>query len=150
MTKTNISLSKSVVRRQIRELRLSNLFMTMSEIARKINISRQRVHQILKDEGLPTKHQIRKYLYQCPVCGTISPFKFCSKQCKKQWQMIPIVCTRCGKLFFRDRHQFFLNYPHHNDGLFCSKICTGKWIAEQYGFRHVPNIARPQKIISAK
>ena len=138
MTKTNISLSKSVVRRQIRELRLSNLFMTMSEIARKINISRQRVHQILKDEGLPTKHQIRKYLYQCPVCGTISPFKFCSIECKKQWQRIPIICTRCGKLFFRDRHQFFINYPHHNDVLFCSKICTGKWIAEQYGFRQCP------------
>ena len=140
MTKTNASLSKSDVRARVRELRISDLFMTMSEIGQNVNVSRQRVFQILKEEGLPTRHRIRKYLYECPVCGTISPFKFCSKQCKKQWLMIPIVCTGCGKLFFRDRHQFFINYPHHNDGLFCSKICTGKWIAEHYGFKKHPDL----------
>jgi hypothetical protein len=136
--KTNPSLSKPYIRTRVKELRSCDLFMTMSEIGKKLNISRQRVFQILKEEGLPTRRRIRKYLYECPVCGTISAFKFCSKECKKQWQMIPIVCTRCGKLFYRNRHQFFINYPHHNDGLFCSKICCGKWFAEHHGFQRYP------------
>jgi len=143
-TKTKTSLSEDV-RTRVKELRSSDLYMTMSEIGKKVNISRQRVFQILTAEGLPTKHRIRKYLYECPVCGTISAFKFCSKECKKQWQIIPIVCTRCGKLFYRTRHQFFINYPHHNDGLFCSKKCTGRWFAEQYGFQRHPEHSATSK-----
>jgi len=141
---TNI-MSESTTRKQVRELRLSDLFLTMSEIGQKVDISRQRVFQILKEEGLPTKHRTREYLYECPVCGTMSPFKFCSIECKKQWQMIPIVCTRCGKLFFRSSHQFFINYPHHSDGLFCSKACTGKWFAERYGFQRYPEHSATSK-----
>ena len=133
--KTNASISKSDVRTRVRELRTSDLFMTMSEIGQKVNISRQRVFQILKEEGLPTRHRIKKFVYECPVCGIISASKFCSVECKNKWRQIPIICTGCGKLFFRNWHQFFVNYPHHNDGLFCSKICTGKWFAEHYGFQ---------------
>lgn len=145
MTKTNASLPESDVRTRIRELRNSNLFMTMSDIGHKVNVSRQRVFQILKQEGLPTRHRIRKYLYECPVCGMISAFKFCSKECKNKWRQIPIICTQCGKLFYRNWHQFFINYPHHHDGLFCSKKCTGKWFAEHYGFQRYPNHSATSK-----
>ena len=145
MTKTNISSPKSDVRKRVRELRVSDLFMTMSEIGQKVNISRQRVFQILKEEGLPTRRKIRKFLYECPVCDTISATKFCSLACKKQWQRIPIVCTRCGKLFYSNRHQFFISYPHHNKGLFCSKVCTGKGFAEHYGFERYPDHSSTSK-----
>ena len=137
-------LSISNTQKQVIELRNANLFMTMSEIANRVGVSRQRVHQILKKEGIPTGHrirtkQIKKISYNCPMCGTVSSFKFCSDECKKKWQEIPVVCTRCGKLFTRDRHQFFTNYLHHNDGLFCSKVCAGKWYGEKYGFKNYPN-----------
>ena len=46
-------------RERVRELRESNLFMSMSEIGRSIGISRQRVFQILQEEGLPTKHLVK-------------------------------------------------------------------------------------------
>jgi hypothetical protein len=144
--KTNLPLSKAGVRRRVKELRNSDLFMTMSEIGQRLNISRHRVLQILKDEGLPTMHRIRRYLCECPVCGATSVFKFGSKECKKQWQMIPIICTKRGKLFYRNRHQFFINYPHHNDGSFCSKICAGKWFAEHYGFQRYPEHSATAKI----
>ena len=88
-------------RKQVIELRSANLSMTGSEIAMKVGISRQRVFQILQREGLPTGHPIKKLQYQCPVCGNISPRKFCCNKCKKKWQQVPIVCTRCGKLFLR-------------------------------------------------
>jgi hypothetical protein len=120
--------------------------MTLSEIARLVGISRQRVFQILQKEGLATKHlvmKINKYQYHCLECGKISTNKFCSDECQNQWQQIPIVCTGCGKLFFRNVHRFLANYHYHNNALFCSKDCQSKWIGEHYGFKSHPNHTRP-------
>lgn len=139
--KTNVThiLSGYDTRQKVRELRSTNLCMNMSEIARKVGISRQRVYQILRKEGLPTKHYPKIIQYECAVCGIISAHKFCSDKCKKKWQQIPVICTRCGKLFIRNRHQFLTNYPHFNNTLFCSRDCSSKWWAEHYGFKAYPD-----------
>jgi len=90
-------------RKRVRELRSANLSLTMSEIANSVGISRQRVFQILREEELPTQYHVIfekfQYPYQCLVCGTVSPHKFCSDECKKKWQQVPVICTKCGKLF---------------------------------------------------
>ena len=107
----------------------------MSEIAREAGVSRQRVYQILKQEGLPTKQKIKKYRYQCPVCGAISPKKLCSEECKIKWRQIPIICTECGKLFFRYYSQLLADcHRSRVNAFFCSKECRNKWFVEQYGF----------------
>jgi len=139
--KTNAThiLSGYDTRQKVRELRSTNLCMNMSEIASKVGISRQRVYQILRKEGLPTKHYPKIIQYECAVCGTISAHKFCSDKCKKKWQQIPVICTRCGKLFTRNRHQFLTNYAHFNNNLFCSRDCSSKWWAEHYGFKAYPD-----------
>ena len=132
----------SGTRQRVKELRMSNMFMSMSVIARLTGISRQRVFQILQEESLPTKHlvkPVKKDQYSCLICGKISPNKFCSNECQKQWRQIPIVCTRCGKLFFRDVHQLLANYRDHSDTLFCSRNCQSRWIGEHYGFKSYPN-----------
>ena len=142
---TNILLGLNT-REQVRELRMSNLYMSMSAIARLIGISRQRVFQILQEEGLPTKHLVKpvnKDQYSCLVCGKISTNKFCSNECQKQYRQIPIVCTRCGKLFFRDVHQFLANYRDHSDIVFCSRNCQSRWIGAHYGFKSHPNHSCP-------
>ena len=126
-------------RKQVRDLRSTNLCMNLSEIASKVGISRQRVYQILRAEGLPTKHHLKKTRYACAVCGTISAHKFCSDECKKKWQQIPVICTRCGKLFIRSRHQLLTNYRHYSNTLFCSRDCSSKWWAENYGFKSYPD-----------
>ena len=131
---------------RVKELRMFNPFMTMSDIARLVGISRQRVFQILQQEGLPTRHfirQINKYQYKCLECGKISANKFCSEECQKQWQQIPVVCTRCGKLFSRDVHKFLAAYRDHGDTIFCSRNCQSKWIGERYGFRSYPDHSGP-------
>ena len=134
------------IRKRVRELRLTDMFMTMAEIARIVGVSRQRVFQILQEEGLPTKHLVRqsnKYRYSCLVCGKISTHKFCSDKCKEQWQQIPVVCTRCGRLFFRNVHQFLANYRDHSDTVFCSRNCQSRWIGAHYGFKSHPNHSCP-------
>jgi len=55
--RTDFSLGSNT-REQVKKLRISNLFMSMSAIARVIGISRQRVFQILQEEGSPTKHLV--------------------------------------------------------------------------------------------
>jgi len=143
--RTNNS-GESDTRQRVKELRMSNRFISMSAIARLIGISRQRVFQILQEEGLPTKHLVKpvnKDQYSCLVCGKISTNKFCSNECQKQYRQIPIVCTRCGKLFFRDVHQLLANYRDHSDTLFCSRNCQSRWIGVHYGFKSHPNQPGP-------
>ena len=142
--RTDFSL-RSNTREQVKKLRISNMFISMSVIARLVGVSRQRVFQILQEEGLPTKHlasQKIKYRYSCLACGKISTHKFCSDECQKKWQQIPVVCTFCGKLFFRNVHQFLANYREHSSALFCSRNCQGRWIGEHYGFKS-PNHSGP-------
>jgi hypothetical protein len=133
----------SDTRKQVRKLRSANLSMTMSEIAKRVGMSRQRVFQILREEGLPTKHCVIIKKYQCLECGAVSPHKFCSDECKKKWREIPIICNGCGKLFFRDVTQFLHNYRKHNHALFCSRNCANRWLGETYGFKSNGNLGKP-------
>ena len=66
------SLRGSDARKQIIELRSANLSMTMSEIAKRVGMSRQRVFQILREEGLPTKHCVNIKKYQCLESGCVA------------------------------------------------------------------------------
>lgn len=132
---------ESETRRKVIALRSLDLSMRMSQIGKKIGISRQRVYRILRDEGLPTKRLVTKRqtnCYVCPVCGTISKSKFCSDICKNTWASIPIICSGCGKLFFRSSRALIANYKHRQGCLFCSKQCAGKWLRDQYGFERYP------------
>ena len=124
--------AKSDTRQKVRGLRSANLSMKMTEIAKIVGVSRQRVYQILQEENLPTKSHVKKFLYECPVCGKVSSHKFCSDKCKKNWLQIPVICSECGTLFIRSRKQFMNSYRYHSDVLFCSKKCTGKWLNEHY------------------
>ena len=124
--------AKSDTRSQVRNLRSTNLHLKMSKIAETVGVSRQRVFQILQEEGLTTKQHVRKCLYACPVCGKITSRKFCSSECRKEWLQIPVICSECGNLFIRSRRQFMNCYPNHNNVLFCSKKCTGKWLNKNY------------------
>ena len=79
-------LMKADKRKQVKELRSNDLYIKMSKIAGIVGISRQRVYQILKEEGLPTISKRdgttipllinkRRLNYICPVCGKLSSRK---------------------------------------------------------------------------
>jgi Helix-turn-helix domain of resolvase len=137
-------------RKQVKELRNNDLCIKMSKIAKIVGISRQRVYQILKEEGLPTVSKRdgttipllinkRRLSCVCPVCGKLSSRKYCSNECKNKWNEIPVICSKCGKLFFRNKRQFLSSYRKHNGLLFCSRKCNSKWLVEHYGFNLYPN-----------
>ncbi len=103
-----------------------------AEIARRVQVSRERVRQILLEEGVERKYR------QCIDCGRILvPGYNCynSRQCpdcqrrryEKFWEKYR--CCYCGKWFSalrsdKDRHELH----------FCSRTCHGKWLGAKYGF----------------
>ncbi len=124
-------ISDANTKSKVISLRSTNPYMKMSDIGRAVGVSKQRVYQILRKQGLPTKRSV-ELKYKCLVCGHSSSNKFCSKICKAKWQKIPIVCTNCGKLFFRDKERLL---QHHREALFCCRKCFGIWAGEHHGFK---------------
>jgi len=122
------------------QMRIDNPGATLQDIGDKIGVSKQRVHRILREHDLQTRHCSQKLLYECPVCGKISSHKFCSIECQKKWHQIIVECTNCGKLFTRSESELL---GHYRNSLFCSRECFGKWISERYGFKaHPENCGR--------
>ena len=52
-------------------MRMDNPGATLQDIGDKVGVSRQRVHRIVREHDLQTRHYSQKLLYECPVC-TIS------------------------------------------------------------------------------
>ena len=114
--------------------RVATLFQTTvmlpTEIARELGISRERVRQLLKREGLPTS---RKGL--CSVCG--NPTRRgteCHRHRKHPHtlQRVIIECHICGGT--REMYLYDYKRPRKLPFFFCSKHCYGKWLAANYGF----------------
>ena len=122
------------------QMRIDNPGATLQYIGDKIGVSKQRVHRILREHDLQTRHYSQKQLFECPVCGKISSHKFCSIECQKKWHQIIVECSNCGKLFTRSESELL---GHYRNSLFCSRECFGKWISERYGFKaHPENCGR--------
>lgn len=101
---------------------------SMQEIGEKLGITRERVRQILKSAGQPTKHYVARHM--CAGCGrklqSNNKSGYCQK-CSKERNRIPLVCDECSTLFYRTKAEV-LNRAKQNgyEGkVFCSKHCQG-------------------------
>lgn len=56
--------------------------MKMSELAKTVGVSRQRIYQILQEEGLPTKQHVNKDFYKCPFAARSPVANFAVKSAK--------------------------------------------------------------------
>lgn len=101
----------------------------LSEIAKEVGVTRERVRQIAKAEGYLMPHQVtNKHISVCRICGkkfegrTVA--KYCSTKCyeiKKASYWTKKPCAQCGKIFtFRTSLTRIGREPQ-----FCSKSCYG-------------------------
>ena len=115
--------------------------MDMTEIARHINVSRERVRQILQETGLPTI--TLKHNYKCIKCGKSICIGNKSGMCRgcyisEHWveHWLLLHCEVCGSKFTRakckDNQARRRSYQH----IFCSKQCQGEWLGSNYGRGH--------------
>lgn len=116
-------------------------------------VSRQRIHQLLKREGKPTAgNPLRsRIVLKCNHCGEEYHIPkrymrkdkgratyrwqsmFCSKKCKKAYNIVTIICDFCGKRVHRPINRILGSNRYHKEHIFCNKKCQGLWLAINYG-----------------
>lgn len=118
--------------------RLASPCATLETIGKKTGVTRQRVDQILKDEGLPTRHQRQTWL--CNYCRKVMSRNrlFCSTECFHEYHYVWLACEECGCLFSRKLSQVrhTLTNPHGSGDkalFFCTKRCKSRHAGKYYG-----------------
>ena len=111
-------------------LRQLNPNMPAIRIAEALNISRERVRQLLNEADLPT--YFRKQYGLCELCGSEMPPNrkfYCSAPCRTKAKRITFQCDYCGRdkvlILAAYNAQKRRGYKH----MYCSIQCRnlGKW-----------------------
>ena len=114
----------------------------LTEIGKEVGLSRERVRQIAVLMGYQTPWKTSREVNKsnCKICGnefqsTVGSRLCCSKECyktyhrKKYWTTIN--CKKCKK-----EKKFLKSLIEiGRKPVFCSKVCQGKWLAEEHGFK---------------
>jgi len=109
---------------------------TLRFLADKVGLSRERVRQVLAEQGLRTvrargrgKTRIFKH---CVLCNrrkkTTSPYCI---HCRKMFfpRKSVIICEECGKRFERGFGEIRSREKRGHKARFCSRSCRSKWMA---------------------
>jgi len=123
---------------------------TMTSIAKEVGVSRQRVHQVLQQEGLPTKSFRTLSIGYCQICEKpypelLSRYPKAHKECRLAANRVTVRCNYCGEpkeitlgLYYRAVNGYETKQGIKYKGdFYCDKQHQGRWLAEQYGFNSV-------------
>jgi hypothetical protein len=128
-------------------LREGDETLSLGQIAKQIGVSRQRVYQILKEDGLPTAGIFTSKFPPCPGCGKPRPWRhrheLCNN-CRTKRASVQFSCDTCLVIFSRQSYRSPFN-PNRvtQNHTFCSKRCQGKYLAAHHGFGVHPENATP-------
>lgn len=120
-------------REQVRELRSANLCMTMSEIAKRVGVSRQRVFDILQEEGLPTKHYVSKKKANISVSYVVlsAPTNFAVKNVKRNGNKSLLYAQDVESFFSGIRLSSFITI------VVTTKVCSVARIVLENGLKNI-------------
>ena len=100
--------------------------MRTAEIAKVVGLTRERVRQILRDEGLSTRisPKAQRYCSQCknPVSGSTVTCRKCIRE--NAWVIVP--CSTCGadKEVRKSTHRYRQKEESHYSGkYYCNRQC---------------------------
>lgn len=111
------------VRNKVIVLRKSHPEFTLSDIAAILDITKQRVSQILISENLPRHSTKYKSKFQsCKVCGRATVNKFCSNECRDVGLNAIVFCDFCKKSLkvSKKHYAYGMKMRKH---YFCSNEC---------------------------
>lgn len=107
---------------------------TFAEVAKRFNLSRQRIHQIAKKHGIESE-QIKSHVSRCcSNCGQVIPKgQVRDKRLRCQDCTTPLIsCSNCGKLFRRHVGSIIRavqgNGRYKGQAFLCSWECRNAWM----------------------
>jgi len=119
---------------------------TLQDISNKFGVTKERIRQILKRDGLrtqTTRLDFSKERYVCPRCGGQKNYeaKWC-KRCFSEMHWVDVDCDNCGKLkqvrvsrlIAIESGKWAKRGFGYKGHFFCSRQCHGKWLAKTYGW----------------
>ena len=117
-------------REKVSLLRKQYPSMPAVRIAETLNISRERVRQLLIEAGLPT-HFNKQYGW-CELCGSPIPAtrkSYCSAECRTKAKRVTIQCDYCGQDKVMIRAAYDAQKRRGYKNMYCSVKCRnwGKW-----------------------
>ena len=117
-------------RQRVLELREANPTLAAVRIAEILNITRERVRQILKDEGLPT--YIPRHYGFCALCKKDIPAtrtRYCSATCRTKAAQVTFECVLCGNSKTLRRSAYNTQVRRGYKRMYCSVVCRqkGNW-----------------------
>ena len=149
------------VRAQVVALRKTNPCATLESIAVVVDppVSRQRVHQILVQEGLVTVAVKRERpQFEClnPDCGKAfipryyrASERYCSPACRQADNRLKLVCHGCGieftRLIGRQLAQITRGNLTPESQSFCSRKCSSSYIGRHVGVHNLTYIPQPSE-----
>lgn len=131
--------------RQIAELAQSlGSGITLEEIGDKYRVTRERIRQILRRQGVHKPRSGMREPRECIAYGCTAIAnarrKTCNDHYRKWAQRVTLTCTECGVDFERAASQHrpadFKNSLRTKvqTRFFCSKRCHGGWMAHEHGW----------------
>ena len=117
-------------RDKVLALREADPSLAAVRIAEILTITRERVRQILKQEGLPT--QIPKHYGYCALCGKDKPAtrtSYCSTECRFEATRTTFSCAFCGTSKTLRRSAYNAQVRRGYKHMYCSVECRqrGNW-----------------------
>ena len=145
------------IRSQVIALRKTNPCATLESIAVVVDRSRERVRQILDDEGLTTVAVKRERTqFEClnPECGQAftpryyrASENYCSPACRKAHNRLNLVCHACGvkftRLIGRQMAQISRGNLTPQAHTFCSRKCSASFIGRNVGIHNLTYVPTP-------
>jgi len=123
-------MDRVVNKQSVFTLREENPEWTLDAIGKTVGVTRERVRQILKKKGLPTK--ARKTPKLCVVCSmrVESSRKFCSPECRKKSSSITFKCSFCNVDVTWARSVYNAQKRRGYKNIHCSRECSIRHIWE--------------------
>mgnify|MGYP005812138595 FL=1 len=104
--------------------------LTLREIGEKVELTRERVRQILTTANLATK-SLARISTPLPLCATCNKtlahkrLKFCNQKCQFPNGKTTFQCSTCG-MFKTVMTSAYRRISQKNSKIYCSRICRGR------------------------
>ena len=116
---------KLTSRERIRKFRRKDPMMPASEMAKRLNLTKGRISQILKSEDMITAFPQHSKVYYCLVCNNVLEKKgrFCNSECRFKYYRIRVNCSYCTVPFYLRRGEIIQRHQRGYKNVYCSREC---------------------------